>query len=164
MSELTPDQIENAFRKVRETFADEVRLRPGSATVSPDQLERRMSKVIEESLEPDWRDIHEDFMVGGMGQRMYPISALAMALERAVGIMRRWESRGYLPKAPFRRLNDSPRGRHRFYTEAHIEGLESIAREEGLLRGAKQRKLHVGQTRFPERAHELFRQLKESQD
>jgi hypothetical protein len=163
MEPMTPQDVEAAFRKVRDTFAEEIRLRPGSTQLSREQINERIQKVVDSSLEAEWRDIYETFTVNGDVRTVHPISALALALERGVGIIRRWESRGYLPKAPFRRLNDSPRGRHRFYTTAHIEGLENIALEEGLLRRSKNRKVQISATQFPARAHELFQRLKQDQ-
>jgi hypothetical protein len=61
-----------------------------------------------------------------------------------------------LPEARYRNKTSDIRGRRRYYTERQIEELLQIADEEGLLNS---RRRNPSQTRFPQRARELFDQL-----
>lgn len=59
---------------------------------------------------------------------VFTVGALAMALNRQVVTIRKWEAVGWIPK---------PRLRHkygtRYYTEAQIEGLVQLAEKHGVL-------------------------------
>jgi hypothetical protein len=94
--------------------------------------------------------------IGNHPEPLYPIGALAKALERDSNTMRAWITKGWLPAAQYRKKTSDVRARRRYYTRAQIEGLVQLAHEEGLL-GTKRR--NPGSTRFPERARDLFDRL-----
>ena len=68
--------------------------------------------------------------VGGAMIPMYPISALAMRVNRDVHTIRQWERIGILPKPMFR---DAPKARQqrgrRLYTHEEIEAIAVTAQE-----------------------------------
>jgi hypothetical protein len=89
-------------------------------------------------LERAKRDVEWDrdpmiLVVNGERREFYGIGALAMALDRRPVTIRKWESRGWIPKARFQKRSDSVRGQRRLYTRAQIEGIVRIAAEEGVL-------------------------------
>jgi hypothetical protein len=104
--------------------------------------------------ERDWREITFTEIVDGREVEFYPIRALALALKRSPITLRKWETKGWLPGAPYR--SSSSRS-DRLYTLKHVEGLVAIAQEEGLLGPLK--KPRLDQTRFPARAQRLFTAL-----
>ena len=84
-----------------------------------------------------------------------------MALNRDTNTLREWEGLDYLPPARWRSSpkNEGPRsqhGRRRLYSREQIEGLQEIARQEGILDHSNQ----IGSTNFPIRARELFARLR----
>jgi hypothetical protein len=94
--------------------------------------------------------------IGNHPEPLYPIGALAAALERDSSTMRAWITNGWLPEARYRKKTPDVRGHHHFYIRRQIEALVEIAAEEGLLgtnRG------NPASTHFPQRAREMFDQL-----
>ena len=112
----------------------------------------------DDGLDEPWDTHPRIYTTRGTETEFFPISALATALRRKTVTVRKWEQKGYLPKAQFR----SPGGgekQDRLYTREQIEGLLRIAREEKLLEPRK--KMRIDQTDFPNRAHRLFAKLAE---
>ena len=153
-----PDK-EKTFRMLAAKYLERTSPQPG-VTV-PEDTDQQIDELVDSVLEPSWDSTSRKIPIHGEVTECFTIFALAQALERSVGVMRRWESLGYLPKAPYRQVSTTVNGRHRVYTRAHIEGLIKIASEEGLL-GPRQKKTQVSTTRFPERARELFTELKQA--
>lgn len=127
---------------------------PGSTT--PLDIEERQR---EQQYESDRWDLEPKiFTVKGKEMEFFPIGALALALGgRSANTLRSWEQEGILPKSVFAKPSRDPRGRRRMYTRAMVEGLVKIAKEEGVF--WPQKGLRISQTRFTERAVELFQSL-----
>jgi hypothetical protein len=89
----------------------------------------------------------------GEEKEFFPISSLAAALNRSVVTIRKWEGKGFIPKATFGTPSKALGGRVRLYTRAQIVGLRDIAREEGLLDDLTKA---VTKTQFAAMAHILF--------
>lgn len=90
-----------------------------------------------ESADP-WRDNFTVKSIGGVEMQMYPIGALADALEVSVQTIRYWTNRGHIPKAPYRMpTNMLIEGRkvagRRLYTAPLIEAVVVAFQKRGLL-------------------------------
>ena len=110
--------------------------------------------------EPVWDAHSRVYAVKGEEREFFTISALATALRRESVTMRKWEERGYLPRARYR-APGAGKKRDRLYTRAQIEGLVKIAKEEGLMN--PQKKKRIDQTNFADRAFRLFGVVGEEQ-
>jgi hypothetical protein len=88
----------------------------------------------------------------------YKIGALARALNRAVGTIRKWETRGYIPKPSFGLPTDALGGKIRLYSLPQIMGLREIAEAEGLLIDTSR---SVKGTEFTAKARALFERLQD---
>lgn len=94
---------------------------------------------------------------------MYTLGQLAAALLRKPVTLRRWESQGIIPRAPYlvRGISNldgtrDKRGDRRLYGLAHIQGIVNIAAEEGLLDDLTKK---IKETGFTEKVTALFREL-----
>lgn len=105
---------------------------------------------------PVWDTKPRVYRVGGKDVEFFTISALATALRRQPGTLRKWETNGWVPSARFRAPGEG-KSQARLYTRAQIEGLVVLAHEEGLMEPEK--KLRIDQTSFPARAQRLFTAL-----
>jgi len=112
--------------------------------------------------EPSWERLGKVYNVGGRDMVLYPIGALAEALERRPVTIRTWEQNRWLPETPVRGKQQH-RGRRRLYTRSMIEGLLQIAQEEGLMVSPGTRPPKMEDTRFTQRAEELFARIKEEE-
>lgn len=100
------------------------------------------------------------FTVNGELKDFYTVGALALALNRQSGTIRKWEAEGIIPVATFILPSSDKRGQRRLYTEEQIMGLREIARAEGILEpSAGGRWPDVNTTQFKARALELWKQL-----
>jgi hypothetical protein len=107
----------------------------------------------------DWDTHPREYIVTVNGRdvatQVFPIRALARALDRGVTTIRAWETKQWLPKALVRAPRiDGVKG-HRLYSRAFIEGVQKIAEEEGVMN----RYADVSKTKFPQRAFALMREL-----
>lgn len=105
-----------------------------------------------------WEALGTTYLDHGMHVVLYPISALAMALERKTVTIRHWDQQRIIPPANNFTDSRSEHGRRRLYTRAQIFGLQQIAESEGLLAG---KKVFVHKTKFIPRAFALFTALNE---
>ena len=112
----------------------------------------------DDGLDEEWDTHPRIYSIRGVDTEFFTISALATALRRKTVTIRKWEQKGYLPKAQFRSPGEGAK-QDRLYTREQIEGLLRIAREEKLLEPRK--KMRIDQTDFPDRAHRLFAKLAE---
>lgn len=112
-----------------------------------------------DSAEEDRWDSHPLMIeIDGVEHEFFQIGALAMALGRTSGTVRKWITNGVIPKARYRTSSpDAVRGSRRLWTRAQIEGITRIAREEGLMAHGP---CYVSTTEFSARVFELFRVLK----
>lgn len=139
---------------------DEEPTYPGSRHIRRGLLEEQEESPAQPEEEERWDAHPVRYRTGGVEREFFPISALATALRRKPGTLRKWEDRGYLPQARYRKSvakGTDARYQVRLYTRSQIEGLVAIAEEEGVL--TPSRGIRVTQTRFPERAHRLFAAL-----
>lgn len=103
------------------------------------------------------------FLVKGEPREFYGVGNLAAALNRKSVTIRKWESDGIIPNATFILPSEDSRGRRRLYTRAQIEGLQEIAREEGLLEpNANGKWKAIEATQFKDKALKLFRELEKA--
>ena len=72
-------------------------------------------------------------LVNGQPQELYPLGAVARALNRQPVTVRKWESEGVIPRSPFILPSHDPRGQRRLYSKDQIMALRRVAEEEGLL-------------------------------
>jgi hypothetical protein len=100
------------------------------------------------------------FSVKGTEVEFFTTGILARMLNRESGTVRKWESEGVIPKATFIAPSDDKRGKRRLYTRKQIEGIRSIAHEEGVLEpGAGGRWKSIRKTDFREKVYNLFTEL-----
>jgi hypothetical protein len=101
------------------------------------------------------------YVYGGTSREFFTIGHLADALGRSPVTIRSWESKGALPKSPYR--SPRPRGESlpgkeskgkRLWTRAQIEGIIRIARDEQVIFNNK-----PPTQRFTQRVADLFREL-----
>jgi len=116
-----------------------------------------MNKVQEKETEK-WDDKPFVFLVGGKETEFFSIGQLGKALgNRSAVTLRKWEREGILPKSPYTKPSDDPRGRRRMYTRGMVEGLVKIAKEEGIWLPDKGKRL--SETMFQQKAVRLFQML-----
>ena len=96
--------------------------------------------------------------VNGVEREFFRIGALARALNRAPNTLRAWMTEGVIPPATYRTRGAGSRGSRRLWTREQIEGIRTIAIEEGVL--IPDRHNSVLATDFPRRVAELFAQLR----
>jgi hypothetical protein len=97
-------------------------------------------------------------LVNGQPQELYPLGAVARALNRQPVTVRKWESEGVIPRSPFILPSRDPRGQRRLYSKEHIMALRRAADEEGLLTPSANGKWKsIEETNFRERALKVFR-------
>lgn len=131
------------------------RVFPGSSTPL---IFEKVREVQEEYIEK-WDAKPFKFTVGGKEVEFFSIGQLGKALgNRSPNTMRAWEKEGTLPKSPYVKPSEDPRGRRRMYTRGMVEGLVRIAKEEGVFWPNKG--IRLSDTQFSERAHELFVRLR----
>jgi Mn-dependent DtxR family transcriptional regulator len=120
-------------------------------------LFEQMNKVQEKETEK-WDAKPFIFLVGGEEKEFFSIGQLGKALgNRSTVTLRKWEREGILPKSPYTKPSDDPRGRRRMYTRDMVEGLVKIAKEEGVWLPDKGRRLT--ETLFQQKAVNLFQKL-----
>ena len=98
--------------------------------------------------------------IKGTPTEFYLIGALAKALNRTPQTLRYWQELGVIPRGYSTNVSRTKdrRGRRRVFTREQIVGLVEIAAKEGLL---DDKNKQVFRTEFPERAQELFEELKQ---
>lgn len=87
---------------------------------------------------------------------VFTIGQLATALGRKAVTLRKWETDGVIPLAPFELPGTDARGRRRLYSREHMEGILQIAIEEGVMDNLT---VKIKETKFSERVLELFERL-----
>jgi hypothetical protein len=128
---------------------------PGSTT--PLNFEEIIVDKVKELDSWDYKPY--TFLVGGVETEFFSIGQLGKALGgRSPNTLRAWEREGIIGKSPYVKPSSTPNGRRRMYTREMVEGLVAIAREEGILWPHKGSR--ISNTKFSERAIELFRRLR----
>lgn len=98
------------------------------------------------------------FLVNNTPTELFPLGAVARALNRKPVTVRKWESEGVIPRSPFMMPSHDPRGRRRLYTRDQIESLRTVALEEGVLEpNANGKWKAIDSTRFREKALEAWK-------
>lgn len=96
-------------------------------------------------------------LVNGQPKELYPLGAVARALNRQPVTVRKWESEGIIPVSPFILPSHDPRGQRRLYSKEHIMGLRQAAEEEGVLQpNANGKWKSIEETRFRSKAMKVF--------
>lgn len=100
-------------------------------------------------------------LVNGTEVEFFGIGDLARVLNRKPGTIRMWETAGLLPTSGYTKpgKDKDPRGQRRIWSKPQIEGIWSIACDEGILDPGP--RVNIRATRFTARVTALFRQLKE---
>lgn len=130
------------------------------ATVFPDDLRYKNAKVVREPVpvsHNEWDRNPIIFTVKGKPEEFFTIGALGNALNRSPNTLRAWEKDGTIPRTPYTKPSDDPRGRRRLYPRGMVEGLMRIAAEEGIFYPDKGKK--ITDTRFTIRVQELFKRI-----
>ena len=94
---------------------------------------KRRKKILQESNGWDESPIVKVFR--GVETELFPISALAQALEKSVVTIRSWEKRGYIPMAPYRLRSKTLQGQKVSGNRVYTRELVEIAIEEFSKRG-----------------------------
>lgn len=121
----------------------------------------------DDSVDVQWDAKPVVYNYGGHAREFFTIGHLATALGRSPVTIRSWENKGVLPKSPFRSPSPKtsaiqggkPKGK-RLWTRSQIEGLLSIAAEEGCIVDEKQ---SPPTTNFTLRATDLFLEIREKE-
>jgi len=87
----------------------------------------------EETEAPSWERRGRVYSIKSRDVELFPVGALAEALNRKPTTIRSWESRGWYPKTPIRGPVQGHTGKRRLYTREMIEGTVEIAWDEGLM-------------------------------
>lgn len=129
---------------------------PGSRQrIDPDLVNKTDHEIpAEVHLKPHW-DKPRWYAFEGTDYEFFSVGDLAAALNRAPVTIRYWEAEGYLPMT-LRAPSSDAQKRQRLYSRPQIEGILTIAREEGIL---TQRRPRIPETRFTERVMDLFIEL-----
>ncbi len=109
--------------------------------------------------EPEQLDLGKAkvFLVNGQPKELYPLGAIARALNRQPVTVRKWESEGVIPVSPFILPSHDPRGQRRMYSIEHIMGLRKAAEEEGVLHpNANGKWKSIEETHFRSKAMKVF--------
>lgn len=139
-------------RKIEEAFAG---LYPG--TTERISAKPPTQQAPQPSNEDDWTKRGKLYSIGGIETMLYPVGALADALGFQPSTIRKWEAKGWLPRAPVRGPKQGM-GRRRLYRRQEIETIVRIAEDEGLLENPL---LQMSKTRFPERVSAALEALAE---
>lgn len=140
----------------RDTDTDDDGRYPGSRHLRAGVLGGEAEETEAEEAAPRWDGRPRVYRVGGKDVEFFTISAVADALRRKPGTIRKWETNGWIPPTRYRAPGKG-KSQSRLYTRHQIEGLVILATEEGLME--PERKLRIEQTNFPARAHRLFAAL-----
>jgi hypothetical protein len=98
------------------------------------------------------------YLVGNEIVELYPIGAIAAALNRKPVTVRKWETEGVIPVSPFMMKSHDARGQRRLYSREQIEALRKVAAEEGVLEPSAGGKWKpIEQTNFREKALKAFK-------
>lgn len=135
-------------------FGEEPRYYPGSKKVIPDTPPpaRRRAEPGEWDEHPTLRKVR------GQDVEFFTIGMVAKALGRSAATLREWEAHGVIPKARYRTNSRDPKNARRLYTRAQVEGIVSIAREEGLMKGDRR----AIPPSFTEKVTALFKKLEKT--
>lgn len=99
----------------------------------------RRSKIFEEAAGWDAAPIIKT--LNGKEIELFPVSSLALALEKEIVTIRLWERKGYIPTAPYRLRSKSLNGKkvngNRVYTRELIEIAIEEFQKRGLLGSAR---------------------------
>jgi len=109
--------------------------------------------------EPTWDAKPVNKLVKGVEVELFPIGALAKALNRAPVTIRLWERERTIPGATLRLAPKNGVQGRRYYTRSQVEGIRRIAAEEGLLDG----RAPITKD-FSTKCFALFAELKEAAD
>jgi DNA-binding transcriptional MerR regulator len=89
---------------------------------------------------------------------LFTISQVAFYLNRRPVTIRKWEEKGFIPKATFAKpgVNKDPRGRRRLYSRDQVVALVTIADAEGILHNPH---AQITKTQFKAKVWAEFKRL-----
>jgi hypothetical protein len=98
------------------------------------------------------------FTIGGRAVELFTISDVAELLNRRPVTIRKWEEKGFIPKATYAKpgANKDPRGRRRLYSREQVIALVTLADAEGILHNPH---AQISQTNFAARVLSEFKRL-----
>lgn len=100
----------------------------------------------------------KNYLVGNKVVELFPIGAVARALNRKPVTVRKWETEGIIPNSPYMMKSHDTRGQRRLYSRQQIETLRAVAEEEGVLNPSAGGKWKpIEQTQFREKALKAFK-------
>lgn len=149
------------------SFADLDEFYPGSKRRRRESTQARRERLVVERAEArdneSWdarpQRKHVTFADGREADLdMFPVGALAKALQRDSVTIRAWIRKGWLPKAKYRTqpvVGSRGDAGRRLWSRAQVEGIVRIAREEGLLNRNPPR---IQRTMFTQRVVAEWRQ------
>lgn len=97
-----------------------------------DDADPNISDLPQEDLQLDLGR-SKNYLVGNKLVELFPIGAVARALNRKPVTVRKWESDGIIPNSPYMMKSRDSRGQRRLYSREQIEALRRVAEEEGVL-------------------------------
>lgn len=101
------------------------------------------------------------YLLQGKPVELYPLGAVARALNRQPVTVRKLEQEGVIPRATMILPSHDERGTRRLYTREQIEGLRQVAQEEGVLNPNTNGKWKsIENTNFREKALKVFKENK----
>lgn len=106
---------------------------PGEVLGPTSRAPQPHSAVRHEDL-PHWAVRPQWHMMAGRWMELYGTGALALALGRSSGTVRRWEALGVRPPPRYVRNTRTWGGRRRLYTRLEIEAMADVIERRGLLR------------------------------
>lgn len=113
---------------------------PGSKQTRRESRQARRERVVEErrlARQDEGWDAHpKKGTVNGVDIEVFPVGALAKALGRDSVTIRAWMRKGWLPRNSFQTrpiYGSQGNASRRLWSRAQIEGIATIARQEGLL-------------------------------
>ena len=96
----------------------------GSSTICHTYASKLRSRIAPEADDPPWVT---EWLLAANGDRFVGVSSAALAWNRSVETIKKWEYRGVIPRTPF-----DWRGR-RAYTVEQVEGIAAVLDTQGAL-------------------------------
>jgi hypothetical protein len=137
---------------------------PGSKQLRRDspqvRRERRRAELRAERGETSWDAKPTEIWYQGVRYEVFPIGALAKAMNRDSVTIRAWMRKGWLPRNGFQTpavYGSLKNASRRLWTRTQIDRIAQIAKEEGLL---EENPVRIQQTSFTQRVFSEWKELR----